>query len=134
MTSEGTVDVARVGSRFIVQGTPEALQRLEKEGLGHTARDLALIGGAEVAVAPEKAADFMRRAAELGLKATADGTVEVPEKGDLAKSEEVSPPDARFHLELGPGLLGVKKLWEQGITGKGVTVAVIDTGVAPSRD
>lgn len=128
------MDVSRLGSRFIVQGSPEAMRRLETEGLAATARDLALIGGSEVSVAPEKAADFLKRAAELGLKATADGVVEVPEQGELAKAEPVDPTDPKWSLELGPRRMGVHELWDKGLKGQGVTVAVIDTGVGPHPD
>lgn len=128
------LDVSRVGSRFIVQGSPEAMRRLETEGLAATARDLALIGGSEVAVAPEKAADFLKRAAELGLKATPDGIVEVPERGELARAEPVDPTDPKWSLELGPRRMGVHELWDRGLKGQGVTVAVIDTGVGTHPD
>lgn len=54
--------------------------------------------------------------------------------------------DQQFHLEPDPrstpGLemdsaartLGLKELWDRGITGKGVAIAVIDTGAAPHPD
>lgn len=131
---EKHLDVSRVGSRFIVQGSPEAMRRLETEGLAAAARDLALIGGSEVSVAPEKAADFLKRAAELGLKATADGQVEIPEQGELARAEPVDPTDPKWNLELGPRRMGVQELWDKGLKGQGVTVAVIDTGVGPHPD
>lgn len=54
--------------------------------------------------------------------------------------------DQQFHLEpdlpSAPGLeadsaarnLGLEELWDRGLTGKGVAIAVIDTGVAPHPD
>lgn len=47
-------------------------------------------------------------------------------------SEREVSPTAR--LDNAVKTLGVDKLWEQGYTGKGVTIAVIDTGIYPHQD
>ncbi len=66
---------------------------------------------------------------------------------ELRRSGLKVVPDQAFHLEElprpeQPGLemdsaartLGLQQLWDQGLTGKGVAIAVIDTGVAPHPD
>lgn len=73
-------------------------------------------------------------------------TVDDVQLASLQRSGLKVVEDQPFHLEpelpAAPGLemdsaarnLGLQELWDRGLTGKGVAIAVIDTGVAPHPD
>jgi len=46
----------------------------------------------------------------------------------------IDQPDFTIKTDTAVKTLGVDKLWEKGFTGKGVTIAVIDTGIYPHKD
>ncbi|MFF2506953.1 S8 family serine peptidase [Streptomyces sp. NPDC058067] len=82
---------------------------------GERTRSLASIGGA--AVAADKGRTFWKSATAAGGKGFADGIGKIwldgRVKADMAQSNEQ---------------IGTPKAWEAGLTGKGVKVAVLDTG------
>lgn len=93
--------------------------------------DLPLINGFAVEVSPSS----IQILPELGktahdVRVSLDGEVSIPEQPD--QPDQHRPPTAS--LNLATHAMGLDQLWARGLTGKGVTIAVIDTGIAPHPD
>ncbi|MCL5035897.1 MAG: S8 family peptidase [Chloroflexi bacterium] len=90
--------------------------------------DLKLIKGISAEVNPDS--NVLKKIGEMGedVKVYVDGKVSVPQPPPM-KNGEVG-----ILLDTATKTLSLDKLWEQGITGKGVTIAVIDTGIAQHPD
>jgi len=59
----------------------------------------------------------------------------IDEKYKMIEDPIFTPqPEASVMTDNAVKTLGVDKLWEKGITGKGVTIAIIDTGIYPHKD
>ncbi|HXE71228.1 MAG TPA: S8 family peptidase, partial [Candidatus Nitrosotenuis sp.] len=84
-----------------------------------------------VRVPADQVQEFVRQARGLGLQVNPDRQIGLP-GGETPRPVEVDQPGAELNLTT--GLVGARQLWKRGITGRGVTVAVIDTGVAPHPD
>lgn len=103
---------------------------------------LELIDSFTADVTPEAFDKLMKNAPE-GVTITFDEKVSVADPVELTRPEEMKkalgkhPADAdasKPELDVTLKTLGVEKLWEQGYKGQGVTIAVIDTGIAPHPD
>jgi len=92
-------------------------------------RDLPIIDGMAVKFAP-KSDDLMKDLKRMGVVFTKDEKMSIPEPKEMQIGKNVAPS----RLDIATPTLGLDKLHEQGITGKGVTIAVIDTGIAPHAD
>lgn len=64
---------------------------------------------------------------DKGVTISLDGKVSIP-----PEPKEDNSPESR--LDVAIPTLGVEKLWEKGFTGKGVTIALVDTGIQPHKD
>jgi subtilisin family serine protease len=95
----------------------EALDLICQNG-GEAGNSLALVGAASGSLPAGriKALSKKESVAQIYLNAQFDAT----DTGDLSN--------------VYPGLIGADKAWTLGYTGAGVTVAVLDSGVAPSND
>lgn len=111
----------RVG--VIVQSPdPTALARARADlsTCGEVTADLPLVDG----FAARVEADDVARLQTAGLQVVPDVELTVPPQ----------PASEGDRVDVSRDTLGVKKLWDQGLRGKGVGIAVIDTGVASHRD
>ncbi|MBQ7528972.1 S8 family peptidase [bacterium] len=93
--------------------------------------DLPLINGFAVSVTPGEDGSVLSNLSKLneeGSSVFVDGKIGIPE-GEREINDVMRPLMDNANITL-----GVDKLHEQGITGKGVTVCVIDTGIAPHAD
>lgn len=121
--------------RFIVQAPSEAalqsIDAVESAGARIDAQ-LPLIKGVAVEVDAAKEADLRALAQKMSLKLFEDRPVALPEPDPVGP--EVDVPGYTWTLDAGTRAIGARELWAEGFTGKGVTVAVIDTGLAPHRD
>ncbi|MBM3465056.1 MAG: S8 family peptidase [Armatimonadetes bacterium] len=95
-------------------------------------RRLPIINGAAVEVDPGQEADLRKQAAAMGYRVYEDRKVTVPEGEE--PGPEVDLNGGTWALDAGTRTMGARELWDKNITGKGVAVAVIDTGVAPHKD
>jgi serine protease AprX len=112
-------------ARVVVIAAPgqvTAAERLVSQLGGHVTRDLALIGGFS-ATLPITSAEFLSRQPVV-RSITPDGSVHL-------LSDSYSPTSDVGSMYSTTAMTGARSLWSQGITGKGVDVALIDTGVAP---
>lgn len=116
---------------YIVRGPAPNLSRLAEVEHSH---DLSLIGATQVEVSDQHRESFLAQAAELGLTVIPDRVIGIPETGELAKAEPVDLEAPRLELDVATRTLGVRELHELGFKGKGVGVAVLDTGIAPHPD
>jgi serine protease AprX len=91
--------------------------------------DLPVIDGFAVDVAPESLAALEELDTRtLGARFFIDERVTVPEpEGNDGYS-------ARSDREPATVTMGVDKVWQRGITGKGVTIAIVDSGISPHPD
>ncbi len=102
--------------------------------------NLELIDAFAADVTPE-AFDKLMKNAPQGMTITFDEKVSVSDPVELSRPEEMKK-ELEARADSGPSLqldnairsLGIEKLWEQGYKGQGVTIAVIDTGIAPHPD
>ena len=103
---------------------------------------LDIIDGFTADVTPEAFAKLVENAPK-GVTITFDETVSVSDPVELSRPEEMKealdkhPSGAEANkgeLDVTVKTLGMDKIWEQGYKGQGVTIAVIDTGIAPHPD
>ena len=59
-----------------------------------------------------------------------DAPVESSKRKTISESEQVTPTPVNYFLET----LGVRPVWEMGLKGQGITVAVIDSGTNQEKD
>jgi len=90
--------------------------------------DLSIIHGAAVEITGEDTLKTVRQLQKQGLIVFEDKKVQVPQE---PREEDIQPP-VRMHKVA--QMYDLKKLHEQGITGKGVGVAVVDSGVMAHED
>jgi serine protease AprX len=98
----------------------------------HIRRELPIINGVAVEVDRAHEDELRKMAARGDFRMIEDRKVTV-------LPGEIAGPDADLlgNLDRWRAMthtVGADKMWDQGVTGKGVTVAVIDTGVAPHKD
>ena len=116
---------ARDGFRaVIVQGTSEAAVRAAVAAHhGNVTRDLWIVSGVAADV---PAAGLAALAAEPGIThVSSDVAVEV---------QEAQPSPLHAASAVYSNVVGADRLWAEGVDGEGVTVAVVDTGVAKVAD
>lgn len=87
--------------------------------------DLNIINGFAVQVDPSAKWGIK----DKDVKVCLDGKMSIPL---MPKTEETTNPKSR--LDVSMPAIGMDKLWEKGYTGKGITVAIIDTGIHPHPD
>lgn len=87
--------------------------------------DLSLINAVEMEVTPET----LKRLEE----AAEHSPMRVFRNEPIAIIEPI-PEEVGIKLNTAGPSVGADRLWERGLTGKGVTVAVVDTGIAPHPD
>ena len=100
--------------------------------------NLDLIDAFAADVTPEAFDKLVKNAPE-GMTFTFDETVSVSDPMELTRPKEMEEALAERNgpsplLDNSIRTLGVESLWEQGYKGQGVTIAVIDTGIAPHPD
>jgi subtilisin family serine protease len=91
--------------------------------------DLPLIDGFAVEISPgslSRLEDLQRTRG--GMKVFVDEKMEIPDP-EPADDRSVGRGD-----DVPAITMGVDKIWKQGITGKGVTIAIVDSGIAPHPD
>lgn len=117
--------------RFIVSSTDAArLARLRAEMLAKdpdakVVHELPIIDA--IAVEVQDAGALRRLSFASGAQVQPDREITVP---DLP----AEPPGGPLELETSTNALGLPELWRKGITGKGVGIAVIDSGIAAHPD
>ncbi|MEW6283328.1 MAG: S8 family peptidase [Candidatus Eremiobacterota bacterium] len=110
-----------VSHRVIVRAEPERLASLRRQPGVEKVLDLPLVDGFAATV--DDAA--LERWVRGGVKVVPDQAFH---QGEIPGSE------VGLRMDNAARTLGLPDLWQQGYTGKGVTVAVIDTGIAPHPD
>ncbi|HXE71414.1 MAG TPA: S8 family peptidase, partial [Candidatus Nitrosotenuis sp.] len=89
-------------------------------------QDLPLINGFSVDVPGPQVESFMA-ALPPGTRVALNAALRFPPPGAAGHDRRASP-------EVVERLPGIEKVWQQGFTGKGVTIAVIDSGAYPHPD
>ena len=107
---------------LIVQG-PGAASAVRAAG-GEVTRSLPIVGGVAAEVPAGQVAGLGHRAGVTGV--TPDERVSVQGSGDTTKDSTIN---AVVNREI-----GADQLHAQGLTGRGVRVAVVDTGISPAAD
>jgi len=99
--------------------------------LGVQVKDaLPIIGGYTAEVSEEQLQSMLSDKTE-GTQVFIDSKYQMIEDPSvMVPDKDISPPK----LDVTVPTLGVDRLWEKGFTGKGVTIAVIDTGIHPHKD
>ena len=103
-------------SPVIIEGKDSEEVTKKKEEIlaqgGHIEADLPIIGGFSAEIPPKEI-----------LKIARKGTLAIIPDGDM-----------HAYLDVASQVVGANTINTKGFTGKGVTVAVIDTGIAPHKD
>jgi len=125
LTPEGTINV------IVSADTPQKLDEIRKKALqspkNHIKAELPLINGMALELSPDSPAlidSITRSRGEVHINI--DGTMTVIDPRD-----SVGPVT---RLDMATKTMGIDKLWKMGYRGKGVTIAVVDTGIAPHPD
>ncbi len=107
---------------YIVQGTStDQVIVLAQKYQGVVTSRLDIINGAGILLSPQ-AADLLRT--EKGIRAvTLNAAVKVADQEDEGGNGKISPATDY------PDVVGADVTWQGGVIGKGVTVAVVDTGL-----
>lgn len=128
---------------LIVQGDEAALNTLKAELLADgknnkLTADLPLIGGFAVSVSPqdEDTITSLAQAKRQGVVISADAFEDCTSDSTVSQDlDEIHNLMAGLKPEKQANVMfGVEQLHERGITGKGTTICVIDTGIAPHPD
>lgn len=127
MTEDGKLKVIITGKNDGIYKSDPALE--QKYGAVVTAK-LDLINGVAAEITPSQLEKMLKDGKQ-------DVNVYLDQKRTLLPivSDEPGsrgPIDAKLNTAM--PTLGVDKLWEQGYTGKGVTIAIVDTGIYPHPD
>lgn len=123
-TSNGMVRV------IITDADRKAVEDLfQKTSGGRIAEELPLINGYLAEVNPSALKDIFKRAPE-------DMNIVLDQKVTFIRPPEMNSSDGEIRPKLDTAMptLGMEKVWEKGFTGKGVSIAVIDTGIFPHED
>jgi serine protease AprX len=122
VTSPAQATDAAATSAVIVQGTSEAAARAAVAAHhGQVTQDLWIVNGV--------AADVP--AGEVAALAAEPGVTHVsPDDAVHVQAAQPSPLHAASAVY--PKVVGADRLWSEGVDGAGVTVAVVDTGIAAS--
>ena len=111
--------------KVIVREVPghhrEAARQVQRLG-GEVGPRLALVDGFAARI-PARATAALLRSPEI-LAVTPDSALRLSGSGDVGGATTTSMPDL-------PHLVGATDLWKAGVTGAGIDVALIDSGVAP---
>ena len=109
----------------IVQGSsPAAVRAAVAAHHGKVTQDLWIVNGV--------AADVP--AGELAALAAEPGVTHVSEDGAVQVQDAITPSPLHAASAVYPKAVGADRLWAQGVDGEGVTVAVVDTGIAKVAD
>ncbi|MHC9542155.1 MAG: S8 family peptidase [Vulcanimicrobiota bacterium] len=91
---------------------------------------LPIIGGYTADVSEEQLQSMLSSKTE-GVQVFIDGKQQmIEDPAAMVPERDIAPSKTNVTVPA----LGVDKLWEKGFTGKGVTIAVIDTGIHPHPD
>lgn len=102
-----------------------------KRGTGARIKDeLPIINGFTAEVDEKDLKKLLERKPE-GISIYIDEKHKMIDDPIIVPREE---PDVSIQTNTAVKTLGVDKLWEKGLTGKGVTIAIIDTGIYPHKD
>ncbi len=124
VTNPSLASDAAADTAVIVQGTsPAAVRAAVAAHHGKVTQDLWIVNGV--------AADVP--AGELAALAAEPGITHVSE--DVAvEVQEATPSPLHAASAVYPKAVGADRLWTEGVDGEGITVAVVDTGVAKVAD
>ena len=131
VATPGTMAAATVqGQSYIVeaQSAATAAALVARWG-GTVTSELDVINGVGATLTPEAAAALRAQAAITSVTANA----EVRMVGDGGDGQEEGGLDSKSPATDYPDVVGANVAWAKGVNGSGVTVAVVDTGVARHR-
>jgi len=127
MTRDGNVKI------IISAKDPKALESLKDSFLDSSpsnkvTKDLNLINAFAAEVAPDS--PWLKANSQKlgGYRVSLDKEIHIPPE---PRADQIDP---RPKLDVAIPTLDLKKVWDQGITGKGVTIALVDTGIAQHKD
>lgn len=95
--------------------------------------DLELIDAFAAELTPEQFAKLAQKAPQ-GVTIHLDEAVHAYQPVELDRPETLDPKQPVLAQDNAIATLGIDKIWEQGYKGKGVGIAVIDTGIYPHPD
>jgi serine protease AprX len=110
---------------FVIAGRPgqaAAIADLVRTAGGRVEEQLTLVNGVRASLTRGALSAVEASPAIAGI--TPDSTL----KPQATSYDQTTDPNSLYSLS---GALGVRKLWQQGFTGAGVDVALVDTGVTP---
>lgn len=118
-----------VGSkRYIVMAERrEQVERMVKDGRGEIVQELPIIDGYVI----ETKDEALFKVRVPGVQVVPDRKLEWIQPVERLP-EQPEPP--KLHLQITGSTLNTEKVWDAGFTGKGVGVAILDSGVAPHKD
>lgn len=127
LTSSGKVGV------IIKSDNPEQLAKVKEkilENPNNTLKaELPIINGIAMELDPSANGVL----ADL-TKSTGDIKLFLDQKVQLIEPTEIYDNDASVMMDVAGKTMNIDKVWDQGFKGKGMTIAVIDTGIAPHPD
>lgn len=118
----------------IVMGSNKDTLKQTKEfysQIGTVGDDLDLVDGFQASI-PAGALESIYKSLPNGVRVCADTVYKIPTPIELTQNE----PAKKFEPapDVLKTVLGLAPVWEQGLTGKGVGLAVVDTGIFPHPD
>lgn len=131
--------------KSVIENKPRAVivMATNKEGLknakkfcnnvGNVGDDLELINGFQ-AYLPVNSLDSLYKAVPQGITVVTDDLLKIPTPRELLGKAPDKPAVFEPKLDVVKDVLGLQKIWDQGITGKGIGFAVVDTGLFPHPD
>ena len=125
---------------IIQGGDAKALEALKKElsanADNQVTADLPIISGFSMSISPEdtSAAALLAQAQQDGMMVSLDAVTDFTSDNTVTQDLNELHSYIANHSRDENIMFGVEKLHEQGITGKGTTICVLDSGIAPHPD
>ncbi len=106
-----------------------------QEKIGSTiSNDLPLINGCSVDVRPENV-DKMLKNLPVGTQIAIDRPFSFDHPTVMKSNESgIAAGDSKAPVDIADALIGIDEVWDMGYTGKGQTIAIIDSGIYPHPD
>lgn len=101
--------------------------------IGKVGNGLEIINGFQASL-PSSELNSLSKSLSKGIRVVKDDILAIPTPIELREKFSKKTLQFKPKLDIAKDVLGLEPVWAQGITGKGMGLAVVDTGIFPHAD